>query len=206
MQQNSLHIVSFDVPYPADYGGVIDVFYKIKALHSAGVDIYLHCFQYGREDAAILKQYCKEVWYYRRKTGLAGLSLTLPYIVYSRRSKTLLKRLQDIDAPILFEGAHTTYYLNHPSLAGRLKIVRNQNVEHEYYKELVSREPSLLKKLFFRAEAGKLKRYELGMDSADIFLSVSQADNDFFTQAYPETPNHYIASFQPYNEVVSQPG
>ena len=27
-----LNIVSFDVPYPPDYGGVIDVFYKIKEL------------------------------------------------------------------------------------------------------------------------------------------------------------------------------
>ncbi len=26
-----IHLISFDVPFPADYGGVIDVFYKIKA-------------------------------------------------------------------------------------------------------------------------------------------------------------------------------
>ena len=31
---NLVHIVSFNVPYPADYGGVIDVFYKLKSLHS----------------------------------------------------------------------------------------------------------------------------------------------------------------------------
>ncbi len=206
MLTNKLHIVSFDVPYPADYGGVIDVFYKVKALSEAGVEIYLHCFQYGREEAEILKTYCKEVWYYPRKTGLQGISLMLPYIIYSRRIKTLLQRLQQVDAPILFEGAHTTYYLNHPSLANRLKIVRNQNVEHHYYKELVAREPSVLKKLFFSLEARKLKRYELSMHKADMFLSVSKADNDFFTKAYPNIPNHYIASFHPYNDVASQPG
>ena len=27
-----LHIVSFNVPWPADYGGVIDVYYRIKAV------------------------------------------------------------------------------------------------------------------------------------------------------------------------------
>jgi len=42
-----LHIVSFDVPYPANYGGVIDVFYKLKALHSLGIEIYFHVFEYG---------------------------------------------------------------------------------------------------------------------------------------------------------------
>jgi len=32
----SLHIISFNIPYPPDYGGVMDVFYKIKALHDLG--------------------------------------------------------------------------------------------------------------------------------------------------------------------------
>ena len=27
-----LHIVSFNVPLPADYGGIIDVFYRLKSL------------------------------------------------------------------------------------------------------------------------------------------------------------------------------
>ncbi|MEI7802398.1 MAG: mannosyltransferase, partial [Bacteroidota bacterium] len=44
---NQLHIISFNVPYPPDYGGVIDVYYKIKALKEAGVKIHLHCYEYG---------------------------------------------------------------------------------------------------------------------------------------------------------------
>ena len=39
-----LNVVSFDIPYPPDYGGVIDIYYKIKALNSAGIKIHLHCF------------------------------------------------------------------------------------------------------------------------------------------------------------------
>ena len=35
MTENHLHIISFDVPYPANYGGVIDVFYRVKALTEA---------------------------------------------------------------------------------------------------------------------------------------------------------------------------
>ena len=41
-----LHVISFDVPVPANYGGVIDVYYKLKALHLQGVKIHLHCFEY----------------------------------------------------------------------------------------------------------------------------------------------------------------
>ena len=35
-----LHIVSFDVPFPPNYGGVIDVFYKLIELKKLGVEIH----------------------------------------------------------------------------------------------------------------------------------------------------------------------
>ena len=44
-----IHIVTFDIPYPVNYGGVIDVFYKIKALKEAGIKIHLHCFYHKRK-------------------------------------------------------------------------------------------------------------------------------------------------------------
>ena len=54
----TLHVVSFQVPFPADYGGVIEVFYKLRALKQAGVDVILHCFCYkGRKEEKILEQY-----------------------------------------------------------------------------------------------------------------------------------------------------
>ena len=80
-----LHIVSFNVPYPPDYGGVIDVFYKIKALKEAGVQIHLHCYEYGREAAPELDTLCKSVNYYHREKRLRDLSSLKPFIVKSRR-------------------------------------------------------------------------------------------------------------------------
>ena len=38
-----LNIVSFNIPYPANYGGVIDVYYKLEALRACGVKLILHC-------------------------------------------------------------------------------------------------------------------------------------------------------------------
>ena len=34
--KKEVEIISFDVPYPPNYGGVIDVYYKLKALKKAG--------------------------------------------------------------------------------------------------------------------------------------------------------------------------
>ena len=61
-QNKEIHIVAFTIPYPANYGGVIDVFYKIKALYKLGVKINLHCFKYDRTDSIELNKYCKTAW------------------------------------------------------------------------------------------------------------------------------------------------
>ena len=58
----TLHVISFDIPYPANYGGAIDVFYKIKALHEKGLKIILHCFLYNNKKIPEeLIKYCEEV-------------------------------------------------------------------------------------------------------------------------------------------------
>ena len=42
-----LHIVCLAQPYPPNYGGAVEMYYKLKALHAAGVKITLHIFLYG---------------------------------------------------------------------------------------------------------------------------------------------------------------
>jgi hypothetical protein len=206
LQKHKLHIVSFDIPYPANYGGAIDVYYKIKSLAEAGVEIYLHCYEYGRQHTDTLNQWCKEVWYYPRKTGIAGVSIKLPYIVYSRQNERFLQRLQQIDAPILFEGVHSTYYLNEPSLKERYKIIRNHNVEHEYYQQLYQREQSFFKKTYFKYEAQLLKRYEAQLGNAQAFMPLSLADYHYFREQYPQAAHTFVAPFHPYEQVSSKIG
>ena len=61
-----IHIVSFNIPYPANYGGVIDVFYKLKALRDLEIKIHLHAFKYDRLESAELEKICESVSYYKR--------------------------------------------------------------------------------------------------------------------------------------------
>ena len=123
-----LHIVSFNVPYPPDYGGVIDVFYKIKALSQLGIKIHLHCFNYGRDESEELAKICETVNYYPRKKFYQAIYSNVPYIVGSRQSGELLTNLTNDNYPVLFEGLHTCFYLKHPALEGKLKAVRMHNV------------------------------------------------------------------------------
>jgi hypothetical protein len=118
------------VPYPADYGGAIDVFYKLEALYKLGVLIHLHCFDYGRGREPELEKYCASVDYYERFLGHKGISNIIPYIVASRRNEQLLQRLLQDDHPILMEGIHCTYLLLDARFNSRRCFIRLHNVEY----------------------------------------------------------------------------
>ena len=204
--ERHLHIISFDVPFPANYGGVIDVYYKLVALKEQGVKVTLHCFTYGRSEALELDKLCEQVHYYPRKTGLlANLSL-MPYTAKSRQSKALEDNLLKDDHPVLFEVLHTCYLLNDPRFKSRKKIYRHSNIEHDYYRELSKSERNILKKIFLKVEAWKLKRFESILRFADLILAVNQKDTAYFLEKYPRVKTLYLPSFHPQDRVSIQLG
>jgi hypothetical protein len=202
----SLHVISFDVPWPANYGGVIDVFYKLKQLQKTGVKIHLHCFEYGRGKQEELNQYCESVHYYKRNTSFVHQLSRLPFIVKTRISQDLVNNLLKDESPILFEGLHTCGILNYPGLAGRFKIYRESNIEHEYYRHLASAETNPVRSTYFRAEAKKLERFEAILEQANKMLAVSQADTAYLQKQFPGQDIEYLPSFHPYESIVSETG
>ena len=171
-----LHIICLNVPYPVNYGGVFDLFYKLSALQNEGVKIHLHCFEYGRGEQPELNQYCESVHYYKRRTGMQSFSFSLPYIVSSRKDEGLLTRLLQDDYPIFMEGIHCTYLLNDPRFARRRCFVRLHNVEHIYYDHLYSSSSGMLKKFYYQRESGLLKTHEAAIANKATFWSVTETD------------------------------
>lgn len=201
----AINIISFDVPYPANYGGVIDVFYKIKNFHKKGIKVHLHCFEYGRGEQKELNKYCASVHYYKRKTGISSQISTLPYIVKSRISNKLKSNLLENDFPILFEGLHCCFLLDDKVFKNRFKIVRNHNIEHNYYNQLAKVEKGAIKRKYFKTEAKKLKEFESIIKNADLCLTVSNADLSYFTKMYPKNKFIHIPCFHPNDAVRIQP-
>ena len=207
MSEKHLHIVAFDVPYPPNYGGVIDVFYKIKALHQSGIKIHLHCFEYpGRDRAEQLNQYCEEVNYYRRNIGLKSALTFKPYIVSSRKSESMLKRLLEDDYPILFEGLHSCYYISDKRLKDRFKIYRESNIEHRYYYNLFKVDRKLKNKIYYLLASCKLRFYQRVLKHASLMLVVSQKDTVYLQDHFKKINVSYLPSFHANNEVGSLVG
>jgi glycosyltransferase involved in cell wall biosynthesis len=200
-----LHIVSFTVPYPPDYGGIIDVFYKIKALHQLGIKIHLHCFTYGgREEAEELNKICEKVYYYPRKKFYQAIYSSVPYIVGSRQSDELLSNLSEDNYPVLFEGMHTCFYLKHPALKNKLKAVRMHNVEWDYYRSLKEAESNYLIKYYYHYEAKKLKKFEDELKYADRVFAISKSDFEYLRQSYESI--RYLPAFHNNETVTSKTG
>ena len=179
------HIIAFDVPYPPNYGGIVDVFYKLKHLSAAGGKIIYHCFYYEGHNppTEVLEQFCEEIYYYPRKKQVTKLvTSSLPYIISSRNNPELLQRLLQDDYPILFDGIQTCYFLNHPEIKKRKRVFRANNIEHAYYDGLAKWETSWLKKQYLKIEAKRLKQFEKQLKGVDAILSVAKMDIPHFEE------------------------
>ena len=189
--------MAFDIPYPPNYGGVIDIYYKIKKLNEIGCQIILHTYEYGsRKKIKKLNELCTEVYYYKRKRSLKYFFSFTPFIVVSRTSKKLSERLQNNHYPIIFEGLHTTAPLIYNKALCKRAFVRTHNIEHQFYFGLCKSEQSLFKKIFFWTEGLKLKRYEKILDKVEGVFTISKADQKYFSTKYGNKTK-YIPVFHP---------
>jgi hypothetical protein len=202
--EKNLNIITLNVPYPPDYGGMIDTFHRIRLLNEAGVGIHLHCFSYGRSHSPELELLCRSVKYYPRKKGYLHQVSHLPYIVSTRISHEMVKDLCENEFAILFDGLHTTGIITDPALSRRKKIVRMHNIEHDYYATLARNETNIFRKLFYRAESARLLRYEKVLAYADHILSVSLSDNDYFNNKYANSV--LIPSSHPFDKQETMAG
>lgn len=160
MPEKYLHIICFDNPYPPVYGGVIDVFYKIKALHELGVKIDLHCFvDEIPEETTVLKNFTENCYFYKRDKSIFNLFSAKPFSVASRRHKALLKNLNKNNADILFEGLQSTSVIRVRCFKNRRMYLRLHNLENNYYKGLSNTETNLLKRFLYGMESLKYENY-----------------------------------------------
>lgn len=207
MDNKHLHIVAFNIPFPADYGGVIDIYYRILALSRAGIRIHLHCYTYGRQPAPELAAICEEVYYYKRTTRIDKLFTREPYIVSSRQSRQLINNLLKDNYPILLEGLHNGWVLEqlHAISPTRRIFIRAHNVEHDYYKQLGLVEQHPLKRIYLQRESTKLKHYETIMRDASIVFAITEKDASHFRAI--GCPNVVLLpGSHPYSSILSYTG
>jgi len=203
--EKTVQIVSFNVPYPPDYGGVMDVYYKIKSLKVLGYQIVLHTFHYGRPRSAFLESICSKVYYYPRRRKIQDFFSSLPFIVKSRTNSELLKNLKNHNGLIILEGIHCTYPLWINALPDHRVFVRTHNVEYLYYEGLGIVEKNIFRKFYFYSESKKLKEYEISvLTNASHIICISPNDAAYFNEYFPNVS--VIYPFHENDAVISSVG
>jgi hypothetical protein len=190
-----LHIITQDIPYPADTPILRDTMNKIMALNEKGVKIHLHCYAYGKEKPAILNELCHEVHYYKRNRGHTGFSFPIPYIISSRANHALEERLSKDNYPIIFEGLHTTFLLRDVTkLRNRKIFVRLHRLESRYYGDLTQITPFGPQKIYYFIESMLCRNHEkqiLGnvsciVSSEELSVELNKIDNEINSQIIPQ--------------------
>ena len=206
MEHKFLNIVAYDVPYPPDYGGVIDIYYKVKALADLGVKINLHCFMNRNKNySEELFLICENVYYYKRETIFSAFS-SIPHIVNSRQSENLIFNLLQNEHPVLFEGIHSCFYLGHPGLKERKKLVRIQDIEHEYYYNLYKISRRFVQRQYLRVESMRLKKYEKIFSHADTLITLSNRDKEYYEKLFPGKEIINVPPFSAFNTIDIKEG
>ena len=182
--EKHLHIVSFDIPFPPNYGGAIDVYYRVRYLHNYGVKVHLHCYEYKRNHlhSQELEDICYSVDYYNRQDNVFKMISTLPYIANTRYSERLVDNLLKDDYPILIEGLHSSMLLRDKRLRGRKIYVRMHNIEHEYYDRLSQVEKNWIKRIYLKLEVPRLKRFEQVLYNASGVFAITAKDKAYLDE------------------------
>ena len=205
--ERQLHIVCLDVPWPADYGGAIDMMNRIRCLHKAGVRNHLHYFSYNeRGTPNELNQFCASIRVYERKTLKKSLPLQLPHIVASRINDSLVKNLQADSYPVLLEGIHCTGILPQLDRRNRNIIVRMHNDESIYYRELARAEGNLAKKIFFYNESRLLRQYSRSLPPDCHYVSVSATDIMRLKNKYALPQVDFLSTYPAWQQVKGEQG
>ncbi|MDQ3681722.1 MAG: glycosyltransferase [Bacteroidota bacterium] len=206
MASDFIHIVCLDAPAPSNYGGAIDMYYKITALAVTGKKIILHYFDYNpQRNVDELKEYCYSIYSYSRKQGIQSLLFLKPYIVASRINQQLIDRLNNDEHPVILEGIHCSGII--PYLKKNRKIfLRVHNNEAAYYLSLAKTEINLFKKTYFLLEHFLLRIYQNRIQKDIIVACLSDTDVEVFAKKYRFRNVHFIPCFIPWQQLLAKPG
>lgn len=177
--RNSILVVSPDIPYPPNHGGRVDVWNTLKLLKSLGFRVDLIAtgkFEPSVDELKVINETVDNFTYCPRHNRVCDMFSVLPLQVRSR------KQLRDIviqsryDLTIL-ATEYVYEILRNDSLHSKHMILRVQNNETVYFKELGLAARFGLNKAYYLLESFKfwlLQKAIIGKISNFLFISLDE--------------------------------
>ena len=175
----NVHLISMDAPVPPLYGGMAEVSSQIDALETASFAVEVHAFVSKKRIPEVAKIWnhlhveaandnpcgpSVRLWLYPRN-GWASFFQRLPYLVASRASVPLVRRLKCAPLPAVVHGYHSLWSALVSRPVAARSFLRLHNPERLYYRGLAASElgtdvRSWLKRRYYFWEANRLARFE----------------------------------------------
>ncbi|MFR0586600.1 glycosyltransferase family 4 protein [Lactobacillus porci] len=200
----NLAVLAPEAVYPANTGGRLVVFNKIKYLREYGYNVSLFCIvdsdeEAKKQDAVLAKLGIKSHSYNRnacKKQNLLNI-FKHPYAVASRDNVQLKKDLGDLIKQNQIDIIDVEFpqmainVMNMDIISEKaIKIVLNQhNIEYRTMKNIGQTFDNPIKRIVFKFEASRLRKYEERIYRSDLidgYTFVSSDDLRIFKEEHPQ--------------------
>lgn len=201
-------IATCDFPYPANHGGRVDTWWRIKLLCELGFMIDLVATvreQPLPEDVAHVSNYVRNIYICHRRRRLTDALTLTPWQIKSRyRLKSI--QLSDSYDMVLLDGHYVYSILGNPTLRASTRILRVHNNESVYFKELAGSVRNGWKKIYYLAESGKFLLLESKLrKQVKNMMFISKDEFEESVSRYPELNSILVPPALPTNDLRKAP-
>lgn len=188
-------VVCSDFPFPADHGGRVDTWGRIKVLAELGWRIHLVVCGKGRpsmDDMKAAYAYVDDIKLCDRRSSLTDLLHSTPMQVQSRSG------LQDVELEggydyVLLEGDYVYPILNNPKIKQDTVILRVHNDEAVYFKALARSTKKIIHKMYYHMESRKFSVLQKKMlEKVDKYLFISSKEFESFRKLNPSAKSLFL--------------
>lgn len=188
-------VVCSDFPYPADHGGRVDTWGRIKVLAELGWKI--HLVVCGKQlpspgDIEVVYRYVDKIKLCDRRSKLTDLLHSIPMQAQSRKELKHVNIDEDYDY-VLLEGDYVYPILKNPLIKHANVILRVHNDEAIYFKALARSTKNIIHKLYYLMESYKFSTLQKKMlQKVDKYLFISNKEFEEFQRRHPSAKSLFL--------------
>ena len=181
-------IVANDFPYPPHHGAAVDIWGRIQSLKRLGFTLDLIATVKSRPsqgDIDAVKTMVSRLWIIDRDVRFSAALFLKPFQVRSRRVLKEVEVTDEYDA-VLLESEHVGPILENSRLRAQARILRSQNDEARYFRELSKSSRSWKDRLFYKLEAIRFDKYSPALRAkCDLLWFISDWERTLHLQKKP---------------------
>lgn len=188
-------VVCSDFPYPADHGGRVDTWGRIKVLAELGWKLHLLvCGKQmpSKEDMDAVYGYVEDITLCDRRSKLTDLLHAIPMQASSRSELRNVELAEDYDY-VLLEGDYVYPILQNPRIKHDTVILRVHNDEAVYFKALARSTKNVVHKMYYHMESSKFTTLQKKMvEKVDKYLFISSKEFESFRKQNPSAKSLFL--------------